>query len=354
LEKAYAVSKAALEEKSLIPWKAVPAGVLDAFYKKNGYFPALKPGQKETVAEVHSWEKRQPVAVTLGTAYDSWCLSLMARTLGKTSEADHFLRASYNYRNIFNSETKFFHPKDEDGNFIPDIDYRISGGQGAREYYDENNGYVYRWDVQHNIGDLVSLIGGKKAFINGLEQMFNEPYGMARWDFYATLQDHTGNVGMFSMANEPSFHIPYLYNYAGEPWRTQKRIRSLLNQWFRNDLMGMPGDEDGGGMTAFVVFSQMGFYPVTPGSPTYNIGSPVFNEVKMDLGNGHYFEIKAHHASSENKYIQSAKLNGRELNQAWFKHADIKDGGLLEFEMGPVANKTWGKGTPPPSADPIP
>ena len=151
------------------------------------------------------------------------------------------------------------------------------------------------------------------------------------------------------MANEPSLHIPYLYNYAGQPWKTQKRIRTLLNQWFRNDLMGVPGDEDGGGMSAFVVFSMMGFYPVTPGSPTYNIGSPVFSNVKIDLGNGNVFEIVADKVSNRNKYIQAARLDGTPLNQSWFEHSQIVSGGVLELKMGAKANKEWGLGTPPPS-----
>ncbi|TWR30264.1 glycoside hydrolase family 92 protein [Mucilaginibacter pallidiroseus] len=355
LAKAYEVSKGAIEDKSLIPWShAVPAGELDEFYKKNGYFPALKPGEEETVANVSKWEKRQPIAVTLGTSFDEWCLSQIAQNLGKADEAKHYLKASYNYRNVFNPKTGFFHPKDKDGKFIEPLDYRTSGGPGARDYYDENNGYIYRWDVQHNIGDLVALVGGNKKFVDALENMFNEPYPMARWSFYNILPDHTGNVGMFSMANEPSFHIPYLYNYAGAPWRTQKRIRSLLDQWYRNDLMGVPGDEDGGGMTAFVVFSQLGFYPVTPGSPTYNIGSPCFPYVKMNMGNGKYFEIKAPGASFTNKYIQSAKLNGKVWDKPWFSHSDIANGGVLELVMGPVANKAWGVSSPPPSAAPMP
>ena len=354
LEKAYVASKKGIEEKTLIPWSAKPAGWLDDFYKEHGYIPALKPGEKETVENVSIWEKRQPVAVTLGTAYDQWCLSQIAAELGKEDEAKHYLRESYNYRNLFNPDTRFFHPKDKDGKFIEPMDYRYDGGLGARDYYDENNGYIYRWDVQHNIGDLISMIGGDKAFVSDLDSMFNEPLGMSKWSFYSFLPDHTGNVGMFSMANEPSLHIPYLYNYAGQPWKTQKRIRTLLNQWFRNDLMGVPGDEDGGGMSAFVVFSQMGFYPVTPGSPTYNIGSPVFTDVKIDLGNGNTFEVKANNASEENKYVQSARLNGKVLNQPWFQHSDIAQGGLLELEMGPRANKAWGVGTPPPSAAPMP
>ncbi len=349
LEYAYTASRKGIEEKTLIPWSAEPAGWLDQFYKEHGYVPALKPGEEETVPNVSIWEKRQPVAVTLGTAYDEWCLSELAGLLGRTDEATYYLKRSYNYRNLLNPETRFFHPKDKDGLFIEGVDYRYSGGLGARDYYDENNGYIYRWDVQHNVADLISLIGGNEVFTAALDSMFNEPLGMSKWQFYSFLPDHTGNVGQFSMANEPSLHIPYLYNYAGKPWMTQKRIRTLLNQWFRNDLMGVPGDEDGGGMSAFVAFSQMGFYPVTPGSPTYNIGSPVFSHIKINLGNGNVFEIKANNVSAENKYIQSARLNGQPINQAWFEHVAIATGGILELEMSPKANRSWGTSTPPPS-----
>lgn len=354
LAKAYDACRKAIEEKTLIPWSGKPAGWLDDFYKEHGYIPALRSGEKETVANVSIWEKRQPVAVTLGTAYDQWCLSQIAQELGKEEEANHYLKCSYNYRNLFNPETHFFHPKDKEGKFIYPLDYRYDGGLGARDYYDENNGYVYRWDVQHNIGDLVKLVGGNEAFSAALDSMFNTPMGMSKWQFYSFLPDHTGNVGMFSMANEPSMHVPYLYNYAGKPWLTQKRVRQLLNQWFRNDLMGVPGDEDGGGLASFVVFSQLGFYPVTPGMPCYNIGSPVFSHIKIKLSNGSVFEIKANNASTENKYIQSAKLNGKELNQPWFNHDDMANGGLLELEMGPKANKSWGTATPPPSAEAMP
>ena len=144
------------------------------------------------------------------------------------------------------------------------------------------------------------------------------------------------------MANEPSLHIPYLYNYAGQPWKTQKCIRKLLHEWFRNDLMGVPGDEDGGGLSSFVVFSSMGFYPVTPGNPVYSIGSPVFENVSIDLGNGNTFVIEAPEASSVNKYIQSATLNGVTLDEPWISHEAVSKGGKLVFEMGPKANTSWG------------
>ena len=353
LEKAYNVCKGAITEKTLAPWSGKPAGKLDEFYKEHGYIPALAENEKETIPEVHNFEKRQPVAVTLGTSYDEWCLAEIARELGKTEDYHYFLRSSYNYRNLFNSETGFFHPKDSKGNFIMPFDYKFSGGMGARDYYDENNAYTYRWDVQHNIGDLVELFGGRERFVAALDNTFTEPLGRSKYAFYAQLPDQTGNVGQFSMANEPSLHIPYLYNYAGCPWKTQKMIRALLKDWFRNDLMGVPGDEDGGGTSAFVVFSQLGFYPVTPGSPTYNIGSPVFTESAMSLGNGKIFRIIAKNCSPDNKYIQSATLNGLEWNKPWFSHDEIMNGGTLKLIMGDKANRNWGSSpeSAPPSAE---
>ncbi len=342
LAKKYPAMRNAIMEKTLAPWSAKPSGELDRFYHENGYIPALREGEKETIPEVHGFEKRQPVAVTLGTAYDQWCLAQIAKELGEMEDYAYFLEKSYNYRNLYNTETGFFHPKDKQGNFIEPFDYKFSGGMGAREYYGENNAWTYRWDVQHNVADLIDLMGGREKFIQNLDQTFREPLGKSKYGFYAQLPDQTGNVGQFSMANEPSLHIPYLYNYAGEPWKTQKRIRKLVAEWFRNDLMGVPGDEDGGGMSAFVVFSQMGFYPVTPGSPTYNIGSPFFDEVTMQLGNGKTLRIVAQNNSENNKYIQSARLNGKEWTKPWFSHEDIRNGGTLELVMGDKANRSWG------------
>lgn len=351
LELAYDACKRGITEKTLIPWSGDKAGVLDDFYKKNGYFPALRDGEIESVANVNNFEKRQPVAVTLGTVYDEWCLSQIAKHIGKKDDYSHFLKRSLNYHKLFNPDTKFFHPKDMNGSYIEPFDYRYSGGQGARDYYGENNGWVYRWDVPHNIADLVNLMGGDALFVEELEKMYDTPLGKSKFEFYAQLPDHTGNVGQFSMANEPSLHIPYLYNYAGQPWRTQKRIRNLLDLWFRNDLMGVPGDEDGGGMTAFVVFSQLGFYPVTPGLPMYVIGSPTFEKASIKLGEGKTFDIICSNYSPENKYIQSAKLNGVDWNKSWFTHEDLIKGGKLEFVMGNRPNKQWAsdKASIPPS-----
>ncbi|MBR0543732.1 MAG: GH92 family glycosyl hydrolase [Bacteroidaceae bacterium] len=351
-ERGFDYCRRGIEEKTLAPWCGNPAGWLDNFYKEHGYIPALAKGEKETDPNVQGFENRQPVAVTLGTSYDEWCLSRIAEFMGNKDIADKYLALSYNYRNVWNADTRFFHPKDKDGNFIPNFDYRFSGGLGAREAYDENNGWTYRWDVQHNLSDLAKLMGGREAMAQELDRTFAEPMGQSKWQFYGQLPDQTGNIGQFSMANEPSLHIPYIYNYAGAPWKTQKRIRQCLDTWFRNDVMGVPGDEDGGGLTSFVVFSSLGFYPVTPGFPAYNIGSPLFTDIRVKLPTGKELRIIAKGSSRENKYIQSATLNGKTWDKPWFSHDDIKNGATLVLEMGSQPNKVWGsaESATPPSA----
>ena len=341
-QRAYEICRKALLEKTLAPWCGNPAGWIDGFFWHNGYIPALRPGEPETDPNVHSFEKRQPVAVTLGTSYDSWCMSVIADAVKQYPEGIAFRNASQFYRNLYNGTTGFFHPKDKDGHFIEPLDYSFSGGMGAREYYGENNAWVYRWDVQHDIPGLIVLMGGPDAFVKKLDETFSTPLGRSKFEFYAMLPDHTGNVGQFSMANEPSLHIPYLYDYAGAPWKTQKRIRQLLRTWFRDDLMGVPGDEDGGGMTSFVVWSCLGLYPVTPGSAEYAVGSPVFPEAVVNLPGGKTFEIVAKGASEDNKYIQSATLNGKPLTRPFLSHDELAKGGKLVFVMGNQPNKEWG------------
>ena len=351
-KRAFEYCRKGIEEKTLAPWSGEPAGYIDDFYKENGYIPALRKGEEETDPNVSGFEKRQPVAVTLGTSYDEWCLSRIAEYMGDKESQQKYLKLSYNYRNVWNPDTKFFHPKDKDGKFIENFDYRFSGGIGARDAYDENNGWTYRWDVQHNFADLVNLMGGREELVRNLDQTFTESMGRGKREFYTQLPDQTGNIGQFTMANEPSLHIPYIYNYAGAPWKTQKRIRQCLKTWFRNDLMGIPGDEDGGGLTSFVVFSSIGFYPVTPGFPVYNIGSPLFSDIKVNVGNGKFFHIVAKNCSEENKYIQSATLNGKPLNRPWITHEEVKNGATLILNMGSRPNKEWGAavGNEPPSA----
>jgi predicted alpha-1,2-mannosidase len=329
-------------EATLLPWRNGPKCALDDFYSTNGFMPALRPGEKETEPLVHSWEKRQPVPVTLENSYDDWCIAQLAREVNRPDDEQLFLKRAGYYRNLFRAGKKMMWPKDSEGKWIEPLDPKIDGGMGARDYYDENNGYTYTWDVIHDFDGLVTLMGGRHQAEAELDQLFREPLGRSKYEFWAKLPDSSGMVGQYSMGNEPSFSTPYLYNRLGAPWKTQKRVRMLLEAFFPATLQGIPGDEDGGGMSAFVVFSMLGFYPVTPGIPTYDIGSPVFDGAEIQLKGGKTLKVIARNNSKDNKYVQSITLNGKALNQIWFRHADIMNGGTLELTMGSTPNKQLG------------
>jgi predicted alpha-1,2-mannosidase len=347
------VRKRSLED-TLLPWRLGPKGPLDDFYNAHGYMPALRPGEKETDPHVHPFEKRQPVPVTLENSLDDWEIAQLARVLNRADDEKLFLQRAANYRNLFRPEKVLMWPKDADGKWIEPLDPNFGGGMGGRDYYDENNGYTYTWDVAQDFSGLFTLMGGTERAEANLDKLFREPLGRSKYEFQAKFPDSTSMVGQFSMGNEPSFVIPYIYNRLGAPWKTQKRIRMLLDTFFSDTLHGIPGDEDGGGMSAFVVFSMLGFYPVTPGIPTYDVGSPIFERATVHLKNGKDFMIIAHNTSRDNKYVQSIRLNGRPLDQVWFRHADIANGGTLEITMGDTPNSMLGADPatfPPDSLD---
>lgn len=342
IRKAYEGIKKNLTRGTLIPWRqGTPKTGIDDFYHANGFFPSLRPGETETEPLVDGFEKRQPVAVSLGMSYDTWCVAELAKELKIEDDYVHFSKLAQNYRKLWHPEMRLFMPKDSRGEWIM-INPKLDGGRGFREYYDENNGWTYAWQVQHDIDGLISLLGGKKATEERLDQLFREPLDMKRNDFYVNGSNSTGLVGQFSMGNEPSFHIPYLYNYAGAPWKAQSRVRFLLEVWFKDNIFGIPGDEDGGGMSAFVVFSSLGFYPVTPGLPVYNIVSPVFEKSSIKLTNNKTFTIIAKGANAGNKYIRKAYLNGKEITSPFFTHQQLMDGGTLELILTNTPNKSWG------------
>jgi predicted alpha-1,2-mannosidase len=341
-------------EVTMLPWSLGAKGPLDDFYYAHGYMPALRPGEAETVPGVHPFEKRQPVPVTLENSYDDWNIAQLARVLNKPEDEKFFLQRAANYKNLFRADKALMWPKDATGNWIEPMNPKFDGGMGARDFYDENNGYTYTWDVAHDYSGLIALMGGTAKAQGNLDQLFREPLGRSKYEFQARLPDSTSMAGQFSMGNEPSFAIPYIYNRLGSPWKTQKRVRMLLESFFPGTLHGIPGDEDGGGMSAFVVFSMMGFYPVTPGIPTYDIGSPIFDKVVIHLKNGKDFSVIAHNNSRDNKYVQSIRLNGKPLDQVWFRHVDIANGGALELTMSDTPNTTLGASPstrPPASID---
>jgi predicted alpha-1,2-mannosidase len=339
-------------EQTMLPWRLGPKTVLDDFYSAHGYMPALRPGDTETVAEVHPFEKRQPVAVTLENSTDDWCIAQFAAVLHKTEDRALFLKRAANYRNLYRADKSLMWPKDDQGNWIEPMDAKFGGGLGGREYYDENNGWTYTWDVVHDYDGLFTLMGGKAKAEANLDQLFREPLGRSRYEFQAKFPDSTSMIGQFSMANEPSLNIPYIYDRLGAPWKTQKRIRTIMDAFFYDDLQGIPGDEDGGGLSAFVVFSMMGIYPVTPGVPVYDVASPVFTKITIHLKNGKDFVIAAPASSPDNKYVQSLRLNGKALDRLWVEHKDVANGGTLELTMSDTPNTSLGsqeKSLPPAS-----
>ncbi len=342
LATAYAGVKKNSVEGTWLPWRRGSKCSLDDFLAEHGYLPALQPGEKEAVSRVNPNERRQAVSVTEAQSYDDWCAAQLAGALGEDADNQFFLKRAGDYKNVFRRDKGHMWPKDAEGQWIESYNPGFSGGQGGRDYTTENNGYTYDWDVQHDLQGLFDLMGGRVQAEAKLDKLFREPLGMSKYEFWAKFPDASGLVGQFSMGNEPSLHIPYIYDYLGSPWKTQKRVRMLLDTWFTDSTLGMPGDEDGGGMSAFVVFSMMGFYPITPGVPIYNLCSPVFDRITIHLHNGKQFQIICRNNSRANKYIQSIRLNRKALNQVWFRHADVIKGGKLELQMGDTPNEKLG------------
>jgi predicted alpha-1,2-mannosidase len=342
VEKAYEGLRKNAMHGTMLPWRSGPMCSLDSFYIIHGWYPALPEDSVETVSMVHGFEKRQAVAVTLEHSYDDWCLAQLANALGKKDDYAFFLKRAQNFRNVYNAATGFMAPRKADGSWIEPFDPQLSGGVGSRSYYAENNAWIWRFNVMHDVPGLIRLMGGEEAFTEKLDALFNQPTEVSKWQFMGQFPDATGLNGMFPAGNEPAFHVPYLYDYAGKPWMTQKRIREIMDLWFDDDPLGLPGDEDGGALCSWYVFSAMGFYPVTPGSGQYALGSPFFNKITIRLPDGKSFIIKAKDCSKKNKYIQAATLNGKSLNSPFLNHTDLMRGGTLVLEMGEKPNKQWG------------
>jgi predicted alpha-1,2-mannosidase len=248
-------------EATMLPWRRGPLTNLDHIYFDKGFFPALARGESETVPEV-TVERRQAVSVTLETSYDDWCVAQLAKALGKQADAAHFTQLAHNYENVFDPRIGFMAPRSADGQWVADFDPKLGGGQGGRNYFTEVDGWLYTFSVQHDPAGLIRLIGGRDAFNRKLDRLFVEQYGTSKYEFLAQFPDATGLVGLYAQGNEPSFHIPYLYDFSGQPWKTQQRVRQLMDVWYGDGPLGIPGDDDGGATSSWYVLSAMGFYPV--------------------------------------------------------------------------------------------
>ena len=356
VEKAYEGLKKNAMEATMLPFRNGPATSLERVYLEKGFFPALGNGEEETVSQVHPFERRQAVSVTLENCYDDWCVAQLAKALKKDADYAYFMKRAANYRNVFDARIGFMAPKTADGQWIEPFDPMWASGPGGRDYFTEGNSWTYTFHVQHDIAGLIRLMGGREKFLARLDALFVEQYGFnkAKHHFLGNFPDMTGLIGQYGQGNEPSFHIPYLYCYAGEPWKTQRKVREIMRLWYTDTPLGICGDEDGGAMSSWYVLSAMGFYAVCPGRPVYVIGSPIFEETRIALGEGKVFTITAKDVSAKNKYIQSAQLNGQPLHKPWFSHADLVPGGTLVLQMGPRPNRSWGSAAdaaPPSMSD---
>ncbi len=279
-------------------------------------------------------DERESVSKVLEYAYDDWCIAQVARMLGETADYYRYLARAQSYKNVFDPVTGFMRPR-TNGGWTEPFDPRE-----VTFHFTEANAWQYTFFVPQDVKGLIELIGGRTKFARKLDQMFaadSRTTGREQADI-------TGLIGQYAHGNEPSHHMAYLYNYAGQPWKTQFRVRQIMDQFYKPTPDGLIGNEDCGQMSAWYVLSAAGFYPVTPGSTTYAIGTPLFPETRFNLENGRSFTVRAPKVSPTNIYIQSAKLNGRPYRKSYLKHADLVAGGELIFEMGPRRNIRWGVG----------
>jgi len=285
-------------------------------------------------------EERESVSKVLEYAYDDWCIAQVARLLGKTSDYERYSRRAQSYKNVFDPSSGFMRPR-TNGNWLEPFDPRE-----VTFAFTEANSWQYTFFAPQDIDGLIDLMGGRRAFAEKLDQLFaaeGRATGLEQLDI-------TGLIGQYAHGNEPSHHMAYLYNYVGQPWKTQARVRQIMDQFYKAGPDGLVGNEDCGQMSAWYVLSAAGFYPVTPGSKVYAIGSPLFPEVRFKLENGRSFVIKARGVSSSNIYIQSATLNGKAYGKSFLLHDDLMSGGELIFEMGLRPNPHWGTG---PGNEPV-
>lgn len=321
----------------MMPWRCDhEAGKEDRCYWEKGFFPALAKGEKEDSPAAHPFERRQAIAVTLEHAYDDWCLSRLAKALGKNEDAELFARRAQNYRNLYCEEIGLMAPKSIDGAWVADFDPKFAGGMGGRDYTAENNTWTYTWSVFHDPAGLAELMGGPEKAVEKLDQLFREGFhgDKSKFVYLGQFPDSTGLMGQFAMGNEPSFHIPYLYDYFGAAWKAQKKLRDLMDIWFTDSPTGICGDEDGGAMSSWLVFSALGFYPVCPGKPEYAMGTPLFDSAEIHMENGQTLRIISTGAGDGQRYIQSAVLNGKVLETPFLTHEQVTTGGVLELIMG--------------------
>jgi len=286
-------------------------------YHKNGFISAN--------------DEPESISKTLEYAYDDWCIAQLAKDLGKEGDYIKFMERAQSYKNVFDPNTGFMRAKMNHSWFVPFDPAEVNFN------YTEANSWQYSFYVPQDIQGLTQYLGGKAKLEAKLDELFtvsSETAGRHQVDI-------TGLIGQYAHGNEPSHHMAYLYNYVNKPWKSQERISQILKEMYSNTPDGLSGNEDCGQMSSWYVLSAMGIYSVTPGLDYYTIGCPRLEKASINLENGNQFQIIANGASEQNKYIQSATLNGIAFNRSYIYHSEIMDGGTLEFVMGSRPNKSW-------------
>jgi predicted alpha-1,2-mannosidase len=338
----YAAAYEYLRKNALDP--KGPRGYL-AEYQKNGWISDEVPAGNPSPPYA---DGKAGVAKTLEYAWDDHALAEMAQMLGRSEDAQLFRKRAANYRNVFDPSIGFMRGRTADGKWIAPFDPQ-------EPYYNfmmkEASGWSTLWLVPHDVQGLAGLLGGRDAFNAKLDRFFATPYtpkGICR--------DCTGMIGQYVHGNQPDQQAPFLYAWSGQPWKTQALTRQILDTLYGSDASGYgyPGMDDQGATSSWYAMTAMGFYPVDPSSDVYILSSPVFDTVKLAMGNGKALEIVARNNSGTNLYIQSATLNGRPWTKPWFRHADVKDGAKLVLTMGAKPNPAWGSAPTdaPPSMTP--
>lgn len=281
-------------------------------------------------------------STTLEYAYDDWTIYAAALKAGHEELAEEYCRRAQNYRNLYDPEIGFARPRYTDGSFKKDFDVLQTHGEG----FIEGNSWNYSFHVPHDVKGMMALMGGEEQFLAKLDKLF----GMHLPEkYYEANEDITADclLGGYVHGNEPSHHVPYLYAWTSQPWKTQYWLREIMNRMYRNDIRGLSGNDDCGQMSAWYIFSAMGFYPVCPGTDQYVLGAPYLPYLKLSLQNGKVLEIKAPQVSDSNRYVKSLYINGEKYDKMYVTHEDIMKGGVWEFRMSKSPDKR--RGTAPDS-----
>lgn len=294
------------------------------FYKSYGYIPSD--------LEVES------VTKNLEYAFDDWCIAQVAKSLGNEEDHAYFMERAMSYKKLYDPSTGFMRGKLSDGTWRSPFDPKRSEHRVNTDYT-EGNAWQHSWFVPHDIPGLIELMGSKKAFVKKLDALFSTDSEITGNHISA---DISGLIGQYAHGNEPSHHVAYLYNYAGVPSKTQEVVRNILNTQYSAKPDGLCGNDDCGQMSAWYVFSALGFYPVNPADGVYALTSPLFEEAVVHLPEGKTFKIVAEGTSDQNKYIQAAELNGQPLNEPFFSHEDLMAGGELKITLGELPDEQWG------------